>query len=141
MNVYLSVYILDDEDGANSLLPFLCAAESEDAAVDLSDAFVTAIETIATPDTPKDEHDEATLAIDDLRPVVSLLESEEEIRLVAATIKRHNPAFEEEIVGCAGSLLTMEVNAEAGFDKETIRILRNHMACHTVVSSLSVELV
>lgn len=140
MNVFLSLYILDDE-GESSLLPFLLAADDEESAMDLSDAFIEAVETMADSDCTAQDRAEASREIDNLRPFISLLEDEEEIKMVAQTLRQHNPKFEEEIVGHVGSVFTVSVEEDSGFSAETARVLRNHMTCHSVLSSLSVELV
>ncbi|RYD64420.1 MAG: hypothetical protein EOP83_09805 [Verrucomicrobiaceae bacterium] len=139
MDVFLSLYVLDD-NGESSLLPFLLAAPDDDTAMDISDAFIEAVETVASETATAEDKAQATREIDDLRPTVTLIEDKEEIALVAECLRAHNPNFEEEIAGFSGSVFTVGVNEEAGFTKETTRILRNRMTCHSVLANLSVDL-
>lgn len=141
MDVFLSLYVLPDDSGRNTILPFLLAAETEDDAVDLSDAFIEAIESIANPETDPLDMEIARNDVENLRNSVCLLEENEEIEAVTACLREHNPNFEEEVQELAGSVFTVGVTEDSGFSIAAMNLLRNRMASHCVFSSLSVELV
>ncbi|RYD26062.1 MAG: hypothetical protein EOP89_07835 [Lysobacteraceae bacterium] len=139
MDVYLSLYVLPDDDGNNVILPFLIAAVSEDDAVDRSDSFIEAIETVANPESEALEADIARNEIETMRPMVFMMDDESEIAAVRESLRQHNPNFEDEVKSMAGSTFTVKVDEESGFTAETTTLLRNRMSGHYVYSALSVE--
>jgi hypothetical protein len=139
MDVFLSLYVLADSSGA-SLLPFLVAAVTEDEATDLSDAFIEAVETIGQEEVTDQEVEAARHEIEVMRANICLLQDEGEIAVVTKCLREHNPNFETEMKSLAGGVFTVGVSLEAGFSLQASNTLRNRMASHYLLATLSVEL-
>jgi hypothetical protein len=140
MDVFLSLYVIGNDDGPASLLPFLVAAEDEDEAVDLSDTFVEAIEMVASEDADADDLADSKATIDTLRGNICLLQDENEISVVTTCLTDHNPNFREEMQSLVGGVFTVGVTEEAGFSLKQANLLRNRMSSHYLLSVLSVEI-
>lgn len=140
-DVYLSIYILQSDDGNGAYLAFLVAARDENDAQDISDTFVSEIEVIADPTSTRRAVEEARSNVEVMQPDICLIEDDTELAYVARALRAHNPNFEQELVSYIGGVFTVQVSVQSGFPSEAAKALRGRLVKHRVINSLSVDLV
>lgn len=140
-DVYLSIYILQSENGQGAYLPFLVAARDEEDAQAVSDTFVSEIEVIADPLSTRRDVEEARANVEVMQPDICLIEDDMELGYVARALRAHNPNFEQELVSYIGGVFTVQVSTTSGFPSDAAKALRGRLVKHRVIHSLSVDLV